>query len=109
MVEECNDPKAGCSCGQQRLPGSYQDNKKKILHGLKRAEGQVRGIHRMVEEERYCVEVLHQVAAVRKALDRLALVILKDHTAGCVSKAIQEKNKEEEIIEELLEVINRFI
>jgi CsoR family transcriptional regulator, copper-sensing transcriptional repressor len=80
-----------------------------ILDGLKRAEGQIRGIQRMVEEERYCVDVLSQVAAVRSALARLALLLLEDHTKGCVSKAIMEEESKESTIEELMSVIKRLL
>lgn len=90
-------------------PGSYQKNKKKILDGLRRVEGQVRGIQRMVEEERYCVEVLNQMAAAKMALSRLALIILEDHTRGCVSKAILEGEREKDTIEELIKVIKKFL
>ncbi len=89
--------------------GSYQGNKKKILDGLSRTEGQVRGIKRMVEEERYCVDVLNQIAASRMALARLAMLILEDHTKGCVSTAILEKESGESTIEELMEVIKRLM
>jgi len=92
-----------------KLHGSYQDNKKRIMDGLKRIEGQMRGIQRMVEEERYCVDVLNQIAASRMALSRLAVIILQDHTMGCVSKAVRDQKNEEGIIEELMEVVKRFI
>ncbi|MDW7740649.1 MAG: metal-sensitive transcriptional regulator, partial [Bacillota bacterium] len=84
--EFCNDE----ACHQVDH-GSYQENKKKILVGLRRVEGQVRGIQRMVDEERYCVDVLNQIAAARMAMARLAMLILEDHTKGCVSTAIVEK------------------
>jgi len=89
--------------------GSYQENKKKILDGLSRIEGQVRGIHRMVDDERYCVDVLNQIAAARMALARLAMLILEDHTKGCVSTAIIRKESAESTIEELMEVIKRLL
>ncbi len=89
--------------------GSYQEHKKKILDGLSRVEGQVRGIQRMVDEERYCVDVLNQIAAARMALARLAMLILEDHTKGCVSTAIMEKESAESTIEELMEVIRRLL
>ncbi len=89
--------------------GSYQENKKKILDGLRRVEGQVRGIQRLVDEERYCVDVLNQIAAVRMAMARLAILILEDHTRGCVSTAIVEKESAESTIEELMGVIKRLL
>ncbi len=90
-------------------PRSYQAHKKKILDGLRQVEGQVRGIIKMVEEERYCVEVLTQIAAARMALAGQALLILEDHTKGCVSKAIQEQDQEKETIEELMAVIKKLL
>lgn len=89
--------------------GSYQENKKKILDGLSRVEGQVRGIQRMVDEERYCVDVLNQIAAARMALARLAMLILEDHTKGCVSTAIMQEETAESTIGELLDVIKRLL
>jgi len=89
--------------------GSYQENKKKILDGLSRVEGQVRGINRMVDEERYCVDVMNQIAAARMALARLAMLILEDHTKGCVSTAILEKESAEKTIEELMDVIKKLL
>ena len=89
--------------------GSYQDHKEEILQSLRRIEGQVRGVQKMVQEERYCVDVLNQVAAARMALAQVALVILEDHTRGCVSQAIKEEEEgKEEIIKELMGVIKRF-
>ena len=98
---------SGCH-HHENLSGSYQENKEKILQSLRRIEGQVRGIHKMVEEERYCADVLNQVAAARMALAQVGLTILEDHTKGCVSEAIKEENKKEEIIDELMEIIKRF-
>lgn len=98
-----------CCYYQQQCKGSYQLDKKKIIDGLKRVEGQIRGIQRMVEEERYCVDVLVQFSAVRMALARLAMIILEDHTRGCVSKAILEREHEESTIQELMEVIKKLV
>ena len=89
--------------------GSYQENKKKILDGLSRVEGQVRGIQRMVDEERYCVDVLNQIAAARMALARLAMLILEDHTKGCVSTAIMQEESAESTIEELIDVVKKLL
>lgn len=96
-----------CHCTQQH--GSYQEHKKIILDGLRRVEGQVRGIQRMVEEERYCVDVLNQFAAARMALARLAMIVLDDHAKGCVSKAIEQKDDAERIIEEMMDVIRKML
>lgn len=95
--------------GSYNGSGSYSDHKVSLMHGLRRVEGQVRGIQRMVEEDRYCVEVLNQVAAVRMALARLSMIILEDHTRGCVSKALLDEKRKSEIIEELLDVFKKFL
>ncbi|WP_093115336.1 metal-sensitive transcriptional regulator [Thermoleophilum album] len=63
---------------------AYSEDKQRILGRLRRIEGQVRGIQRMVEEERYCIDVLTQIAAVQAALDRVALSLLDEHARHCV-------------------------
>jgi DNA-binding FrmR family transcriptional regulator len=70
------------------MPG-YTAHKRQVETRLKRIEGQVRGIQKMVEEDRYCIDVLTQVGAVKSALDSVALVLLTDHTEHCVSEAIR--------------------
>ncbi len=87
---------------------SYHDDKKKILHRLNRIEGQIRGVKKMVEEDRYCVDILNQVAAARAALDSLAMVLFENHTRGCVSRAIKNEESEKETISELMEIIQKF-
>jgi len=71
------------------MPG-YDDNKEQLLKRLRRAEGQVRGIHRMVEEDTYCIDVLTQVSAATKALESVALALLDDHLNHCVAEASKE-------------------
>ncbi|THG29438.1 metal-sensitive transcriptional regulator [Naasia lichenicola] len=65
----------------------YMGNKDDVLRRLGRAEGQVRGIARMVEQDTYCIDVLTQVAAATKALESVALALLDDHLAHCVAEA----------------------
>jgi DNA-binding FrmR family transcriptional regulator len=65
----------------------YVDDKEQILKRLRRAEGQVRGIHRMVEEDTYCINVLTQVSAATRALETVALELLNDHLMHCVAEA----------------------
>lgn len=76
---------------------------------LNRIEGQVRGLAKMVEEDRYCIEVVTQIAAIRAALDRVEEEILADHVAHCVEHAIQSGNKGEQRkkIAELMDVFGR--
>jgi len=86
------------------------DVKRKALARLKRAGGQVAGIQRMVEEERYCVDVLLQIAAARAALDRVGKLVLAGHVETCVANAfesgsVRERRKK---MDELMEVFSRF-
>ena len=87
----------------------YLENRDAILKRLARIEGQVRGIERMVSEEAYCVDVLTQLAAVSKALDRVGFEVLADHTNHCVRDAVEHGGSEaEEKVAELLEAVERF-
>jgi CsoR family transcriptional regulator, copper-sensing transcriptional repressor len=70
-------------------PG-YQENRADILRRLRRIEGQVRGVHRMVEQDTYCIDVLTQVSAATRALESVALLMLDDHLSHCVANAVQE-------------------
>jgi DNA-binding FrmR family transcriptional regulator len=85
-------------------------DKETIAKRLHRIEGQVRGIERMVEDDRYCIDVLTQIAAVNTALESLALKILDDHVNHCVAGAIASGNQDAaaEKTRELLEAVNRF-
>lgn len=80
-----------------------------IINRLKRIEGQVRGLQRMVDEDQYCIKILNQIAAVRGALDKVTLKIFERHTQGCVKSALKNKEDEEEIIEELIQVIRQLL
>ncbi|CUH95025.1 hypothetical protein P22_1094 [Propionispora sp. 2/2-37] len=74
---------------------------------LRKISGQINGIEKMVDEKRYCVDVLQQVMAARSALNQVALIILESHTKSCVVTAIQE-NRTEESVKELVDVLARF-
>ena len=69
------------------MPG-YSDDKESVLKRLRRIEGQVRGLQRMVDEEQYCIDVLTQISAATKALESVALELLDDHLAHCVREAV---------------------
>jgi DNA-binding FrmR family transcriptional regulator len=69
-------------------PG-YADNKQAHLKRLRRIEGQVRGLQRMVEEDAYCIDVLTQVSAATRSLESAALALLEEHLGHCVTHAIQ--------------------
>jgi DNA-binding FrmR family transcriptional regulator len=68
----------------------YADDKPAVLARLKRIEGQVRGLSRMVEEDRYCIDVLDQVSAATRALQAVALELLGEHLSHCVTDAVRE-------------------
>lgn len=89
---------------------SYGKDKEDLLKRLRRIEGQVRGIQRMVEQDKYCVDILIQISAIRSALDNAGLILLEDHTRGCVAKAIRNGNDEaDSAITELTEALKRFV
>jgi DNA-binding FrmR family transcriptional regulator len=86
-----------------------KDIKTSVQKRLNRIEGQVRGLSKMVEEDRYCIDIVTQISAVRAALRRAEEEILKDHVAHCVEYAIASGNKldQRNKIAELMEVIGR--
>jgi DNA-binding FrmR family transcriptional regulator len=88
-------------------PQDPASDKAALLRRMNRIEGQVRGIARMVEEERYCVDVLTQIAAVRSALDAAALQLLEHHAHGCLVRAVQS-GEGEQTVSELMQVIGKF-
>jgi CsoR family transcriptional regulator, copper-sensing transcriptional repressor len=86
-----------------------KDIKASCAKRLNRIEGQVRGLARMVDEDRYCIDIVTQVSAVRAALRRLEEEILRDHVAHCVEHAIASGNKADQRkkVEELMDVVSR--
>ena len=85
------------------------NDKPKLLNRLSRIEGQVRGIARMVEEDRYCIDILTQIQAVRAALGRVESELLKDHLNHCIVAAIQGGDPEEQRRKagELIQILER--
>jgi DNA-binding FrmR family transcriptional regulator len=88
---------------------SYSKDKAQLVRRLSRIEGQVRGLARMVDKDRYCIDIVTQVAAVRAALRRLEEEILRDHVAHCVEHAIASGSKADQRrkVEELMDVVSR--
>lgn len=82
-------------------------NSEKKINRLKRIEGQVRGVARMVEEDRYCIDILHQIQAVRAALSKVESAVLKDHAACCVAEAIASGDEAEQR-EKFTELVDLF-
>ena len=71
-------------------------------------EGQIKGIERMVEEDRYCVDVLNQLSSVIAASQKVAAIIMKDHIKGCVREALTRNEHSDEYINELVSVVEQF-
>jgi DNA-binding FrmR family transcriptional regulator len=84
-----------------------QADARAIHNRLRRIEGQVRGLQRMVDEDAYCVDVLTQVAAVQTALEQVAVQVLDGHVRGCVADAVRGGD-EEERLDELMAAVRRF-
>ncbi len=82
--------------------------KEKALQRLKRIEGQIKGIQRMVDDERYCIDIVNQITAVKRALEQVALMVMKRHVESCVSEAIKMGNSTKKV-DELMDTINRFV
>ena len=89
----------------------YAADKDALVRRLHRIEGQVRGIERMVEEDRYCIDVLTQIAAVNTALERVAMKILDDHVNHCVADAMASGKRDAaaEKSQELIDAVARFV
>ena len=79
-----------------------------LLARLRRIEGQVRGLQRMVEEERYCVDVLTQISSTSNALERVGVLLLNDHIRMCVRESLAERGGDDKI-EELVSAVDRFL
>ena len=85
----------------------YTENKEPLLKRLRRIEGQVRGVESMVEEDRYCIDVVTQITAIQSALDKVALSLLEDHASHCVVGA--EPELQDERTAELMGVVKRLL
>jgi DNA-binding FrmR family transcriptional regulator len=90
----------------ERHSTSYADDKAKILTRLRRIEGQVRGVQRMVEDDKYCVDILTQLSAIIAGARATGLLVLEDHIRGCVVNAAPEER--EAALAELMTAIERF-
>lgn len=84
--------------------------RQEVLTRLSKIEGQIKGISKMVEEDRYCVDILHQISAIQGALDRVARQTMRQHLEGCVAEAFQAKDLQErgKKVDELIEMFSRF-
>ena len=85
------------------------DHKKQLMNRLKRIEGQVRGVQRMVDEEVYCVDILSQISGVIAASEKVASMLVRDHMGHCVKNSIRDEDEAEEKIDELVFAMERFL
>jgi len=105
MGEKNTSVQQGCCCHQKNTPRS-EELKSDVSKRLNRAIGQLNGIKTMVEEDRYCVDVLIQLAAVEKAVQAISRIVLQDHLETCVVERIQQGDVE--VVDEVMDLIKRF-
>ena len=86
----------------------YSATTDQLLNRLRRIEGQVRGVERMVEEERYCIDVVTQISAIQAALDKVALGLLDDHAGHCIIGGAADQ-KPEDLKDELMAAVGRLM
>jgi CsoR family transcriptional regulator, copper-sensing transcriptional repressor len=86
----------------------YSATKEQLRNRLARIEGQVRGVERMVEEDRYCIDIVTQISAIQAALDKVALGLLDDHAAHCIIGGASE-DPPEELKDELMAAVGRLM
>ncbi len=98
------------ACAREATHHGYHEQKDALVKRLHRIEGQVRGIEGMVESDRYCIDILTQIAAVTTALDSVALLILDDHVSHCVAGALASGDQAEAETKtaELIAAVRRF-
>lgn len=85
----------------------YLNDKQAVLKRLNRAEGQVRGVARMVEDEAYCIDILTQINAAQAALDKVAIELLRDHAEHCMTSATTSEEKRQKA-DELVNAVSRM-
>lgn len=87
----------------------YAENKEAVRRRLRRIEGQVRGVERMVEDDKYCIDILTQITAVQAALDKVALELLRDHASHCLTNDEVTAGSGEDKVDELVGAIGRML
>jgi CsoR family transcriptional regulator, copper-sensing transcriptional repressor len=86
----------------------YSATRDQLLNRLRRIEGQVRGVERMVEDDRYCIDIVTQISAIQAALDKVALGLLDDHAAHCIIGGAADETPEE-LKDELMAAVGRLM
>jgi DNA-binding FrmR family transcriptional regulator len=98
-----------CGSGRGRSVASYTKDRDAYLNRLRRIEGQIRGLQRMVEQDQYCIDVLTQVSAATKALQSFALALLEEHMATCVVDAAADRADAGVKVKEAADAIARLV
>ena len=96
------------SATPQARRAARRDDKAALTQRINRIEGQVRGIGKMIDEDRYCIDILTQVSAVQSALDALALDLLEHHLHGCVQRAVRTGDGDA-AMDEAMDVVRKFV
>ncbi len=110
-MDATQDSQQGIAAEEDAVHGYIKAKDKELLQNrLKRIEGQVRGIQRMVDGQAYCIDVLTQIGSVVSALEKVGTILLKDHVEHCVRESIEKGGLEaDEKIEELTAAVERFL
>jgi DNA-binding FrmR family transcriptional regulator len=87
----------------------YTETKDQLDKRLRRIEGQVRGIQKMVDEDRYCIDILQQMSAVQAAMDKVALGLLDDHVKHCMAEGADDEKRRREMTEEMMGAVGRLV
>jgi DNA-binding FrmR family transcriptional regulator len=85
-----------------------QEARKNVLIRLRRIEGQVRGVQRMVENEAECSEIMNQIAAIKSAVNQVGLLVFENHARECIARSFNEKDNEQSF-DEIVKIMGRFI
>lgn len=87
----------------------YHNNKQEITNRLNRLEGQVRGVNKMVQNDKYCIDILTQISAIKSALDKVSLELLTEHTRHCLANEDIGPKGRDAKVEELVNAVSRMI
>ena len=91
-----------------RIPTSYDADKEALLRRLRKMEGQVRGLQQMIEDDRYCLDVVQQINSLAAAAREVALLVLEDHLKGCITEAVR-RDDGEAAIKEMVTVLGKAL
>lgn len=110
MSDAATDPTTDAATDPAGVPG-HRDDRSAVLARLRRIEGQVRGVQRMVADDTYCIDVLTQVSAINRALQSVAVLLLDDHLRHCVTTAIRsgDPSEADRIISEATRTVERLV